>query len=107
MGNGNGKNGGALGFALRAVFGEVPAQWIRFVLLGAAIALLYTKAMDFKRDVTNESVASRKALGEYVASNQAWQNLSAETRAKLLKQVNRRFQRVYQARGWDYEDIEP
>ena len=104
---GNGKNGGAFGFVLRAIVGEVPAQWIRFVLLGVAATLLWKAAMDFKREMREDGRANRAALTEYIAANQLWQNTNLDVRAKLLRQVNTRFRRLYRENRWDYEEVEP
>jgi hypothetical protein len=112
-GNGNGKNGkSALEFALKAVFGEAPAQWIRFVLLGVGLAVLYYSAQDFKEnaeefrdDMKAESAAVRKALSEYVAANEKWQQLTAEERAKLIDKADRRFRRLYVKNGWEYQGL--
>ena len=92
-----------MGPVLRVLFGERG----RFVLLGAALTLLYVSAMDFKREIKAEALAVRGTLNEYIASNKAWQDLSQEERSKLLKKANARFRRIYAAQGWDYEELEP
>lgn len=94
---------GLVGPVLKVVFGEQG----RFVLLGVALTLLYAAAQDFKRDVRSEALAVRMTLNEYIASNKAWQELSMDERANLLKKANARFRRLYTVQGWDYEELEP
>lgn len=103
MADGNGKS--ALEYALKAIFGEAPAQWIRFVLLGAGLMFLYHSAINFRDDIKAEGMAVRSALAEYVASNKRWQELSDEERKRLIAKADRRFLRLYAKNGWTYEGL--
>jgi len=102
----NGDGGVALK-AMKLLFGDVPMQWVRLILLGAFLTWLGFAMRDFKNEVKNEALAVRGTLTEYIAANGAWQSLTKQERAVLLRKANARFKRLYQHNGWDYEDIEP
>jgi hypothetical protein len=89
------------------LFGDVPAQWVRLVVLGAFIAWVSLSVSQFRQDVREESQAVRRALSEYIAANKAWQDLTMAQRTKLVNQVDRRFGRLYRTNGWEYENLVP
>jgi len=103
-------NGGVNPFEelLKLVLGDVPARGaIRIMALGAILAASYFFVRDFRDSIREDSAAVRMELRTYIQSNQVWQELSREERARLLKKANARFRRLYTDRGWEYEDIEP
>lgn len=102
VGNGG---GGTVGYLLRMFFGTEPSQWVRFVLLGIVIALLYHSAMDFRNSMLAEGQAVRRSLNEYIAANEKWQQTSEEERARLIKKADIRFRRLYQHNGWEYQGL--
>lgn len=107
-GNGGNWNGGALGWFLRAMFGgSRPPAWIGLILFGIFLGFMYKNAVEFKKEVLDDSAATRRSLSEYVAANENWQKTSQITRDKLVRQVDNRFRRVYSRNGWDYEELVP
>lgn len=104
-GDKGGNGGDTLGYLLRMFFGSEPSQWVRFVLLGVVIALLYHAAIDFRDAMLSEGQAVRRSLNEYIAANEQWQQLNQEERDRLIRKADIRFRRLYQHNGWDYQGL--
>lgn len=92
---------------LKAIFGDVPVQWLRLVFLGVGITWALFMLRDFRSDVRAESLAVRTALIEYIASNTAWQNANVEQRGRLLRKVNNRIAKLYKIHHLEYDEVEP
>ncbi len=90
----------------KILFGDIPSQWFRLLVLGGCIVWAFYAVRNFERTVMQEAQATRVTLTAYIASNEAWQKASNEERAVLLRKVNTRLKRLYQVNGWDYEDVE-
>lgn len=94
-----------MGYLFKMFFGNDPSQWVRFVLLGIAIAAAFFIAIDFRDDMVYESKAARRSLNEYIAANEKWQALSSDERAVLIRRVDARIRRLYLHNGWEYQGI--
>jgi hypothetical protein len=103
VGNGNGGNG--LGYLFKMFFGNDPALWVRFVLLGLAFGWAFHVMIEFRDTMIAESQAVRRSLNEYIAANEKWQAVSAEERTVLIGRVDSRFKRLYIHNGWDYQGL--
>lgn len=105
-GNGS-KNGGALGWALKAIFGSAPPRWLGFILLGIGIWYGVTAVRDFKNDnfVFRQDLLAQ--MRQMVRADSLNMVSNMDVRAKLLGKVNTRLDRLYRQNGWVYEDIEP
>lgn len=99
--------GGVVVTLLKYLFGDLPAQWIRLIIFGAACAAAFFLARDFKREILAESAATRASLDLYMKANQVWQETSKEERTRLIRKANVRIKRLYDHNKWLYEEIEP
>lgn len=100
-----GGGGDTLGYLLKMFFGNDPSQWVRFVLLGVAITYAFFTMKEFKHEVIGESREARRALTEYIAANEKWQELTAQERIALIRKVDARFRRLYIHNGWEYQGL--
>lgn len=103
MANGNAVP--SLSALLKILFGDVPAQWVRQIAIGAIATMLYFSARDFKNEMKAEGLAARRVMNEYIAANDVWQKTSAKERVRLLRAADARIGRLYAQNGWVYEPL--
>lgn len=111
MANGD---GGLAVKILKLIFGEVPAQWVRLILIGGLLVWAGYQVRDFLRDsaafqttIAGQMSAIRQELK---TANDAAAILVGKNdirTEKLIGKVNIRFERVYTHNGWEYVPIEP
>lgn len=90
MANGN---GGTLGYVLKALFGDMPKDWVRIALLAIGLTLLYGEARDIKQKVDRiESTLPLKA--------------DTATLDRVIRKSDTRFNRLYGAQGWPYQGLD-
>jgi len=102
----NGSGGGTIADLLKLIFGDVPAQWLRLVIIGGLITWGVVSLRDFSRETRAYNTDLRNALTEYIAANTAWQAKTIDDRRYLIGKVNARFDRIYKRNGMEYEPME-
>ena len=79
---------GLLGPVLKVLFGEA----VRFVILGAALMLLYIEAIEIKQKVTDIEASLHDRVTD-------------EEFRRAVKRFDTRINRLYTVNGWEYLEV--